>query len=218
VLKAKLISDPIDVESRLADFGVKKADLVRIALSALGARNDSVLDDPRTAKGQFSYIYGVRTMRQVFAGAGYERVSKQNIESVYHAANARKIMFQTVDCACLESRDPQAISDIGSGKESVIENAQIQPYLFAHMQADEERRQNELTAFDKAEAWYLCTAFLNDTVACELSRPRGVEEKQFSAFLERIFILREGEGGPSGLLHLRDDAPRIEIKPVVLKR
>jgi hypothetical protein len=177
-----------------------------------------VLDDPRTARGQFSYIYGVRTMRQVFAPAGYERVSKQNIESVYHAAMALKIMFQTVDMACIESQVPQAISEIGAGKETVIENAQRQLYLFAHMQADEEKKHGALTAFDKAEAWYLCTAFVNGSVSCELSRPRGVVEKQFSEFFERIFILRDGEGGSSGLLNLDDDAPRIEIKPIVLKR
>jgi hypothetical protein len=218
MLKTKVVIDPQDVETRLAEFGTTRQDLIRIALSALAARNDSVLDDPKTAKGQFSYIHGVRAMRQAFCPAGYERISKQNIESVYDAANARKIMFQTVDCACLKTQAPQAISDIGSGKETLIENSHRTPYLFKHMQDEEERREKELTEFDRAEAWYICTAFVNDTVACELSRPLGVVDKEFSGFVERIFILREGEGGPSGLLNLEDDAPRVEIKPVILKR
>jgi hypothetical protein len=218
VLKTKLVIEPQDVHARLAEFGTKRDDIVRIALTALGARNDSVPDDPRTAKGQFSYIYGVRAMRQVFTPAGYERVSKQNIESVYDAANARKIMFQTVDCACLESQIPEAISEIGSGKETVIENSYRTGYLFADMQADEDLDQKRLTEYDRAEAWYICAAFVNGTVACELSRPQGVVDKQFAAFIERIFILREGEGGPSGLINLKDDVPRIEIKPVVVKR
>ena len=217
MLKTKIVSEPQDVEARLAEFGATRQDLIRIALSALAARNDSVLDDPKTARGLFSYLYGVRAMRQAFCPAGYERISKQNIESVYDAANARKIMFQTVDCACL-NQAPQAISDIGSGKESLIENSHRTPYLFKHMQDEEERREKELTEFDRAQAWYLCVAFINDTVACELSRPLGVVDKQFSDFDERIFILREGEGGPSGLLNLEDDAPRLEIKPVILKR
>jgi len=127
-------------------------------------------------------------------------------------------MFQTVDSACLESQVPQAISDIGSGKETLIENSYRQPYLFENMQADEEREQKELSEYDRAETWYVCTAFVNGTVACELSQPLGVVDKQFSGFAERIFILREGEGGPSGLLNLKDDAPRVEIKPVILKR
>jgi hypothetical protein len=157
-------------------------------------------------------------MRQVFTPAGYDRVSKQNIESVYDAVNARKIMFQTVDHACLETQFPQAISDIGSGKETVIENSYSQPYLFEQMQAEEERRHKDLTEYDRAQAWYLCVAFVNGTVACELSRPLGVIDKQFSGFDERIFILRAGEGGPSGLLSLEDDVPRLEIKPVIIKR
>lgn len=217
MLKTKVVTEPQDVEARLAEFGIARQDLIRIALSALAARNDSVLDDPKTAKGQFSYIHGVRAMSQAFRPAGYERLSKQNIESVYDAANARKIMFQTVDCACL-TQAPQAISDIGSGKETLIENSHRTPYLFKHMQDEAERREKELTEFDRAQAWYICTAFVNDTVACELSRPLGVVDKQFSGFDERIFILREGEGGPSGLLNLEDDEPRVEIKPVILKR
>src|ERR1700720_319424 len=83
MLKTKVVIEPQDVEGRLAEFGIERQDLIRIALSALAARNDSVLDDPKTAKGQFSYIHGVRAMRQAFCPAGYERISKQNIESVY---------------------------------------------------------------------------------------------------------------------------------------
>lgn len=214
--QTKLVVEPQEVDDRLADFGVKRADLTRIALTALGARNDSLPADPKTAKGLFSYIYGVRTLRQVFLrpGLGYEPISSQNIESVYDPKNGRKIMFQSADCACL-TRDPKAISDIGAGKETVIENSKR--FLFEAMEADAHAAAAKLTDYERAEAWYLCTAFVNDTVACELSRPAGVEEKQFSGFIERIFILNMDASGP-GLLNLEDDAPRIEIKPLVLKR
>jgi hypothetical protein len=197
-------------------FRVKKDDIVRVALSALAARNDSVPDDPKTAKGQLSYIYGVRAMRQAFIPAGYERISRRNIESVYDATQARKIMFQTVDIACVESQIPQPISEIGAAKETVIENSY--PYLFEEMQKAEDQRQQALTEYECAEAWYVCTSFANGTVSCELSRPQGVIDKEFSGFIERIFILREGEGGPSGLINLDDDTPRFEIKPIVVKR
>lgn len=209
--------DAPEVDDRLADFMVKRQGLVRIGLTALGARNDSLpYDDPKTAKGQFAYIYGVRTLRQVFRPAGYEAISSQNIESVYDSKNQRKIMFQSVDCACIESRAPKAISEIGSGKELVIENAQT--FLFKDMEDAERERQARLTAFQRAEAWYLCVAFVNNTVSIELSRPRGVENKQFADdFVERIFILRDGDG-PSGLINLVDDLPPIEIKPIIIKR
>ena len=216
MLQTRLIVRPEDVHARLAHFRVKKDDIVRVALSALAARNDSVSDDPKTAKGQFSYIYGVRAMRQAFIPAGYERISRGNIESVYDAAQARKIMFQTVDIACVESQFPQPISEIGAAKETVIENSY--PYLFEEMQKAEDRRQKALTEYERAEAWYVCTSFANGTVSCELSRPQGVINTEFSGFIERIFILREGEGGPSGLINLDDDTPRFEIKPVVVKR
>jgi hypothetical protein len=216
VAQTLLIVRPEDADARLADFRIERYDIVRVALSALAARNDSVPDDPKTAKGQFSYIYGVRAMRQAFIPAGYERISRKNIESVYDATKARKIMFQTVDIACVESQIPQPISEIGAAKETVIENSY--PYLFEEMQKAEDQRQQALSEYERAEAWYICTSFANGTVSCELSRPQGVIDKEFSGFSERIFILREGEGGPSGLINLDDDTPPLEIKPVVVKR
>jgi hypothetical protein len=216
VLKTKIVTEPQDVDARLAAFGVRRQDLLQIPLLALGARNDSVPFDPRTAKGQFSYIYGVRAMRQVFVPAGYEVVSRQNIESVYHPSAGRKIMFQTVDCACLESQIPEAISEIGTGKETVIQKSS--GYLFEEMQQEDELRRKTLSDFDRAEAWYLCTAFVNETVTCELSRPEGVIDKQFSGFIERIFILSGDDAGMSKLINLDDDTPPLEIKPQISKR
>jgi hypothetical protein len=216
VQQTKLVVAAEDVHTRLLDFRVKKQDIALVALSALAARNDSVADDPKTARGLFAYIYGVRGMRQAFMHAGYERVSRQNIESIYDIVGKRKVMFQTVDFACIESHTPQPISDIGAGKETVIESSY--PYLFEEMQRDEDQRRQALEEYDRADVWYICVSFANDSVACELSRPLGVVDKQFSGFKERIFILRDGEGGPAGLINLDDDGPDIDIKPVVLKR
>lgn len=216
VLKRKIVVESQDVKVRLSDFGVRREDFLQIPLLALGARNDSVPFDPKTAKGLFSYIYGVRAMRQVFAHAGYEVVSTQNIESVYDPLAGRKIMFQTVDSTCREAHDPQAISEIGTGKETVIQKAS--GYLFEEMQREDDLRQRTLTAFDRAEAWYVCCAFAHDTVTCELSRPRAVVDRQFSDFAERIFILRDGDTGPSKLINLDDGTPPLEIRPIIRKR
>jgi hypothetical protein len=216
MVKTKLVIEPQLVNDRLADFGITRQDGVRIALAALAARNDSVPTDPKTAPGQLAYIYGVRTMRDAFPGPRYEAMSRQNIESVYDSAAGRKIMFQTVDLSCVEGHIPQPISDIGPAKESVIE--QSIPYLFAEMQAEEDARRQELTAFERAEVWYVCTSFANGSVSCELSRPTGVVDRKFADFAERIFLLREGDGGSSGLINLHDDTPPLEIRPVVRKR
>jgi hypothetical protein len=95
-------------------------------------------------------------------------------------------MFQTVDVACVESQNPQLISEIGAWKEAVIENSQ--PYLFAEMQRDEGQHRQGIAEYDRAEAWYVCLSFAKDSVTCELSRPQGATDKQFSGFIERIFI------------------------------
>jgi hypothetical protein len=219
MLPCTILKDTDDVEARLRElFGLGRADVVRIALGALAARNDSVDFDPRIARGLLAYIFGVRTLREVCAEAGgYEPVSHYNIESAYNVTRSLKIMFQTADSACIEGRDPKAISAIGPAKELFIKEAST-GFLFPEMEKEHEEHLARLSAFDRAEAWYVFVAFPNNTVTCELSRPLDVKGGQFSKFVERIFILAEGDLGPSGLLDLDDEAPAPEIKPIISKK
>jgi hypothetical protein len=215
VIKIKLVISPPQVISRLADFGVEPRSAAGVGHAALAARNDSVPTDPKTAPGLLAYIYGVRAMRDAFTAPRYAVHSRQNIESVFDITAGRKIMFQTVDLACNEHHTPQPISEIGPAKESVIEYST--GYLFEEMQRAEDARQREMSAYDRAEAWYICTSFQNDHVTCELSRPIGVHEKKFAGFHERIFIL-QGGGGSLPSIDLKDDSPPLDIKPVIRKR
>jgi hypothetical protein len=213
VIKTKMVMSPPEVISRLADFGVSQRSVAQVGHAARAARNDSVPNDPKTAPGQHAYIYGVRAMRDAFSAPRYAVHSKQNIESVFDITAGRKIMFQTVDLACNEHHRPQPISEIGPAKETIIECST--GYLFDDMQRDEDARRLEMSAYDRAEAWYVCTSFQDDQVDCELSRPIGVHEKKFAGFHERIFILL-GDGGSS--IDLKDDSPPLDIKPVIRKR
>jgi hypothetical protein len=213
----KIVSEPLDVDARLAGhFRVDRKAVRHIARAALGARNDSIAFDPKTAKGLLAYIYGVRALREVFVGtAGYELISRQNIESVYDAPRL-KIMFQTVDVACIVGQSPKAISDIGIAKQAVIEKAERS--LFPEIEEEERRRIAALTDYERSEAWYFCVAFGEAGMTCELSRPYGVVDKQFAGFVERIFIITGDDPEGGGLLNLDDDLPPIEFTPVVLKR
>ena len=212
----KIVAEPPEVDARLADFRTDREAVRYIARAAMGARNDSIPFDPKTAKGLFSYIYGVRALREVFvANAGYELVSRQNIEAVYDAPRL-KIMFQTVETACVLGADPKAITDIGVAKQAVIENAERS--LFPEIELETQRRIAALTDYERAEAWYLCVAFGGSGVTCELSRPSGVIDKQFAGFAERIFIITGDDPESGGILKLDDDTPPVEFTPLVLKR
>lgn len=216
----RVIKDDVDIALRLADFGVRPEDVLRIALAARAARNDSIPFDPKTGKGLLGYIYGVRELRNVFVlTAGYQLVSKNNIEAVYHPVKGRKIMFQAADCACIESQSPKAVSAIGVGKEALI--ARSVGYLFPEMEAEDRRLEQEFNDFDRAEAWYVIVAFSDDgeeRVSCELSRPGPPVNGQFERFVERIFI--SGGGGPDAgaLLKLDDDTPPVDIRPTISKK
>lgn len=219
MLPCRIVKDADEVEARLKEkFGVGRQDIIRIALTALGARNDSIAFDPRFTKGMLAYIYGVRALREVFVlQAKYEPRSHYNIESVYSDSRGLKIMFQSADSACDEKVNPSAISEIGAAKQIFIERS-AEGFLFPEMEKEEDERISKLTAFDKAEAWYIIVCFTNDSILCEISHPKGVVGQQFSGFFERIFIINDGELGPGGLIDLSDELPPTEIKPVISKK
>lgn len=215
----RIISEQHPVGSRIADFGFTKEGFKKICEAVAHGRNLKTALQPKTAGGQFKYIYGVEGMREVALsskGVKYESFSKQNIEGVFDAVNGRKIMFQTVDRAC-SVVPPQPKSKIGEGKRKFIEKSN-QGFLFPEMQAAEDANIQYLNAFDSAECWYVMISISeNDAFDCELTRVKGVTDDEFSGFIERIWVLKDGEHViiDDNAEH-NDDA--YEIKPQITKK
>lgn len=185
MLKAKVFKEAEEVHSRLNLFGVTKAELMTVVHAAVGARADSVEHDPVTAPGTFSYIYGTRAIRDIFAPKGWKPDSTDGIESIYDPETGTKVIFQNTDTAC-DFRHPKAISGKGMASERVI--ALAQKNLFPEFEEENQRRLN-------GTVWYFCVYANEDDVRAELSRPLAIEGGQFSGFIERIFILGNGEWG-----------------------
>ena len=215
MLATKLVIEPSDVIERLRDFGTTREDIAQVALAAMAARNDSVAFDPKTAPGQLAYIYGVRSLRERLVPSGYDPVSRGNIESAWDRERGRKVMLQTVDVPWMLGQDPEARHEIGQGKTRVIERST--GFLFREMEEAAAREREAMSDYDRAEAWYVCVAYQQDSVTCELSRPSGVEDGKFTGFEERIFILGRGVG-PDTLLKLDGGQPPTDIKPIVSRR
>jgi hypothetical protein len=186
MLQTTIFKEDWEVGSRLSMFGVTKAELVTVVEKAVGARADAVPHDPVTAPGTFSYIYGTRGLRDLFASQGWIPDSTKGIESIYHPITGTKLIFQNVDSAC-DDRHPKAISGKGMASEEIISLST--KYLFEDM---EEQRQKMLNG----TAWFLCVYANGEDVRAELSLPLGVKEGQFSGFIERIFLLNQGEWKP----------------------
>lgn len=182
--KTQVFREDWEVDSRLVDFGVTKAELMTVVHAAAGGRADTVLHDPITAGGLFAYIYGTRALRDVLAPKGWKIDRTDNIESIYNRDTGVRIIFQNTDSAADMLRDPKALSGKGAASERVVDLAQKN--IFPEFDEEDMQRVNKTV-------WFFCVAVNGERVQAELSCPLAVEGGQFSGFAERIFILSDDE-------------------------
>jgi hypothetical protein len=210
---AKLVTEEWEINKRLRDFGVSRAELIDIIRGVVGARSDATVDDPVTAGGLFAYIFGTRYIRQLFKARGWFQHREDNVESVKHPDRNLKIVYQSVDLAAEERQDPQAVSGKGSGADRLIFSGQGK--LFDGDQLNALNRKN--LADLKFGTWFFCVSVNGDDVRGELSLPRAVSNGNFEGFIERIFIIRPGEW--SGLRIVGDSGPEaVEFEPSITRK
>lgn len=196
-MSARIVSQDYEVGSRLDQFGLTAGELIEVVKRAVAAKASFVLNFPRNAAGQLSYIHGTGGLRDVLRPKGWEIDCTANIEATYNPKTGMKIVFQNADSACLDARDPKAISDKGPAATRAVDLGQGN--LFPELDVEDERR----TARENASLWYFCVYINGDDVRAELSFPRSIEEKQFKGFNERIYIIKPGEW--ARIMPKRDD-------------
>lgn len=190
MLEARIYEQPYEVRSRLSELDLACEELGRVAEMARMARNESTDNDPSSARGLFSYIYGNRTIREILRPRGWMIDRTDNIEATYDPRTGTKIIFQNVDLAADRWRMPKAISGKGPGAERLVLNAS--GYLFPEYD-EEERQRIETLSRRLGSVWFLCVSVRDidgeQELRAELSNPRPFEGGQFGEFNERIFIL-----------------------------
>ena len=210
MLAPRIYQNRWEVDARLAPFGVTRAELAAVARAVVGARADAVEDDPATAEGQFAYIYGTRHTRALFRSKRYLPFRREGIEGVRHPERDLRIVYQSVDVAASIDHDPQAVSGKGAGADRVIDSAQGR-FVFPD---DPVRRH---TGGNETGIWFFCVSVNGDDVRAELSLPAGVGGGNFDRFIERIFILGEGEWEKLALGD-GDAAEAAEFEPKVTRK
>lgn len=212
MLATRIYRDEWEVGSRLVPFGVTSEDLTQVALLTASARADSVPDDPRSAPGLLSYIYGTRFLRQLFTPLGWYADNHENISAVLEPSSGVRIIYQNVDLACDPYRGPRAVSGKGSAASRLVDTGQGQ--LFNLGDTPEVIPLSAVHSLN-SQVWYFCVSFADDEVRAELSLPAAIDGENFSGFLERIFIvdgrgqpLKVGEGGE----------PPINFEPIIVRK
>jgi hypothetical protein len=65
--------------------------------------------------------------------------------------------------------------------------------------------------------WFFCVSVQGDDVRAELSLPAGVGGGNFDGFIERIFIVREGDWAKLSIRE-EDDSDAPQFEPVVTRK
>lgn len=197
----RLITESTDVDERLRDFDLTKADVLEIARAVAAARGDVTAADAVTAAGQQAYLAGVRHLNLVLMPKGWERKREDGIESIVHLETGKCLVYQNVDLACSKMHGPKALSGKGPAADRMIEERQGQ--LFSADEAPE----IQLTSSDLGGEgiWFLCVSVNDDQVRAELSLPTSVGSGNFKGFIERIFVVQDGDLDPFALDEGNDD-------------
>ena len=181
-----------EVSDRLSPFGITAEEVMPLIEAVVAARNDVVSADARTAAGLKAYLAGVRHLRFLFLPKGWVSDCTDGVESVVHEATGMRIVYQSVDSACVGIRSPQAISGKGPAAETAIKMGQ--GVLFSEEELPEVAP--EKIADLNSSLWFLCVSVNDedeDDVRAELSLPAAISGRNFRGFLERIFIVKGGD-------------------------
>ncbi len=181
MVTTKILSDPVDCHSRIAELGLDYDKLIDVALVAAGASRDSTKHDPPNAPGIFAYIYGTRALRDNFVGDAWVADRTDSVESIFSERRKLRVVYQNVDCAAIDDRNPKPRSTKGVGSERTCELNQLSLFPEAPK-----------TPPEGAKAYYLMVAVADSSITAELSLP-VVRNGSFERLIERIYLIREGE-------------------------
>lgn len=188
----RIYREPSEVASRLSHFGITAEEVVPLIEAVVAARNDVVSVDALTAAGTKAYLAGVRHLRFLFLPKGWELDSTNGVESVVQVETGMRIVYQSVESACVGIRGPQPINAKGPAAENAIKMGQ--GVLF-HEEELPEVAPDKIAGLSSM-LWFLCVS-VNDEddedVRAELSLPSAIENGHFKGFLERIFIIKGGD-------------------------
>lgn len=176
-----VISDEIQVDERLFDFGLTRDQLIAVADVASRWALDASPLMPLNAPGTLAYIHGVSELRNQLLDGAWAIDRFCGVESVVNRKLELRVGYQNVDRACDATFAPLPRSAKGAASE--LMNG---PNLFEHFGV--EMGPLKGVADDGITTYY---AMVGEDGSVELSQP-VISGGVFEAFVERIFIRGSG--------------------------
>ncbi len=176
-----VLTDEIETEVRLNEIGLEKSKLIEVVDAAFIARANATDHHPKNAGGMFSWLDGVRQMRDSFVGDKWQSSRHSSVDYIECPTDMVRIGFCNVVVAASIEHDPEPVSP---RRNSAIEScyANCQQYGLPHMG---EKKQN-----DPWKTYYL---MVGEDGTAELSLPLKCESGKFYELVERIFLVTQDD-------------------------
>jgi hypothetical protein len=221
-MATRIWKNPIEVNNRLDQLGLKLPKLLEVVDAMVGAKAECTDNDPPGSRGWSSYRMGTRRLREVtLVEDGWEKDDTDQIASVVNKKLGIRIAVGNTDDGTgieEDGRFPQNRSKKGAATDRAIQAGQGS---FMDI-LDESLNVVPLNPSARPPraivTYYLCVYCEGDEFRAELSAPDGVDGGFFTGFVERIFLASPGSGD-DGLRRRRPDdgEPDFDI-PVTRKK
>ncbi len=178
-----VFADELDAKRELAVLGLTKEIILGVGEAAATAKADTMSVEPLNAPGINAYNKGVAATRMALLPLGWTMSHKGGVEATVNHELGIQLIYQNVDMACTD-RDPQAISEKGSGARKLVYEGQLQQELF-------KRVEGQLKQIPGAalRVWLICVSTAGKKLRVEVSCPQLFEGNQFEGFMKRIFVV-----------------------------
>jgi hypothetical protein len=189
------LTDPIEVNNRLDELGLNKAQLLEMVDAAVAGRSNCTPFDPRSAPGWMSWRDGNRRLREILVPIGWEVDETDGIPSAVHPQRKIKLTLCNTNAGTgLKDYHPQQMSRKGAATDQIVS---VNQSVFGDL-LDSAARTIPISRLDRpigVVCWYLCVYCEDEDVRAELSCPVVCEDGYFKDFHERIILVGRNDGG-----------------------
>lgn len=196
LMRTLFVSNPIEVDHRLADLGWTRQEMMEIVDAMVSARFSCTENDPSSAPGWMAWKDGIRRMRELGSRHGFENTDEDQIPWLSDVSRGRRFsVANTDDATGCEHRQPQNRSRKGAATDRIV--AENGAMLFEEAELPEMVKPLSVARTHRGliQSWYLCVYANGDDVTAELSCPVAIEGGYFENFHERIVLIAPDDDG-----------------------
>ncbi|MCV0371453.1 MAG: hypothetical protein K5845_18680 [Filomicrobium sp.] len=203
MIEAKVWREPWDVDRRLAEMDLSRAELLEVRNIARASAANATPFHPTNAAGTFAYQDGSWALRDRHVGERWSVDRSNGVEAIKNERLGLRVIFSNVDVACDDELKPKPRSPKGAGAERACMGN-----LFG----------SDLPEFAPAQSKSIATYYLmvDERGAVELTRP-VVKGRTFSAYVERIYI-SDGNDMVTDIFSLDDGDRADDFDPQVARK